>query len=339
MKGKEAAPLNRRLMAGLIACLLLIVALAVAGGVAFSGVLWYREQLEELQNANQKTAEELQQRAEEAERKLKETEQQLADAAGDAARAQELQKELEQAKKDLEAARKDLAAAKQQLASKVTGAVYPAGTKLIALTFDDGPGGKTTPRLLDELKKRNIKATFFVVGTNAAKHPEILKRMDAEGHVIGNHSYAHQNLTKGAAAAMQDQVNKCAAIIRGAVGYDPVLLRPPGGNYDNRLLGYAKEKGVSVVNWTVDTRDWEHRNKDTILATAFRQGKYGVHDGAIVLMHDVYETSVDAAVEMMDRRTAQGYTMVTVPELIRVKGGGLQAGRFYYSGDHFKDKA
>ena len=327
MKGKEDAPLNRRLMAGLIACLLLIVALAVAGGVAFSGVLWYREQLEELQNANQKTAEELQQRAEEAERKLKETEQQLADAAGDAARAQELQKELEQAKKDLEAARKDLAAAKQQLASKVTGAVYPAGTKLIALTFDDGPGGKTTPRLLDELKKRNIKATFFVVGTNAAKHPEILKRMDAEGHVIGNHSYAHQNLTKG------------AAIIRGAVGYDPVLLRPPGGNYDNRLLGYAKEKGVSVVNWTVDTRDWEHRNKDTILATAFRQGKYGVQDGAIVLMHDVYETSVDAAVEMMDRLTAQGYTMVTVPELIRVKGGGLQAGRFYYSGDHFKDKA
>ena len=95
MKGKEAAPLNRRLMAGLIACLLLIVALAVAGGVAFSGVLWYREQLEELQNANQKTAEELQQRAEEAERKLKETEQQLADAAGDAARAQELQKELD----------------------------------------------------------------------------------------------------------------------------------------------------------------------------------------------------------------------------------------------------
>lgn len=134
------------------------------------------------------------------------------------------------------------------------------------------------------------------MGTNAAKHPEILKRMDAEGHVIGNHSYAHQNLTKGAAAAMQDQVNKCAAIIRGAVGYDPVLLRPPGGNYDNRLLGYAKEKGVSVVNWTVDTRDWEHRNKDTILATAFRQGKYGVQDGAIVLMHDVYETSVDAAV-------------------------------------------
>ena len=177
------------------------------------------------------------------------------------------------------------------------------------------------------------------MGTNAAKHPEILKRMDAEGHVIGNHSYAHQNLTKGAAAAMQDQVNKCAAIIRGAVGYAPVLLRPPGGNYDNRLLGYAKEKGVSVVNWTVDTRDWEHRNKDTILATAFRQGKYGVQDGAIVLMHDVYETSVDAAVEMMDRLTAQGYTMVTVPELIRVKGGGLQAGRFYYSGDHFKDKA
>lgn len=118
-----------------------------------------------------------------------------------------------------------------------------------------------------------------------------------------------------------------------------MLLRPPGGNYDNRLLGYAKEKGVSVVNWTVDTRDWEHRNKDTILATAFRQGKYGVQDGAIVLMHDVYETSVDAAVEMMDRLTAQGYTMVTVPELIRVKGGGLQAGRFYYSGDHFKDKA
>lgn len=339
MKGKEAAPLNRRLMAGLIVCLLVIIALSVAGGVAFSGVLWYREQLEEEQAANQKTVEELRQRVEETERKLKEAEQRLADTAEDAARAEALQKELEQAKKDLEAAGKDLAAAKQQLASKVTGAVYPAGTKLVALTFDDGPGKKTTPRLLDELKKRNIKATFFVVGANAAKYPDILKRMDAEGHVIGNHSYAHQNLTKGAAAAMQEQVDKCAAVIHNAVGYDPVLLRPPGGNYDKRLLGFAKEKGVSVVNWTVDTRDWEHRNPETILATAFQQGKYGVQDGAIVLMHDVYETSVDAAVEMMDRLTAQGYTMVTVPELVRVKGGGLQPGRFYYSGDNFKDKA
>lgn len=145
MKGKEDAPLNRRLMAGLIACLLLIVALAVAAAWHFpaccgTGSSWRscrtptRKRRRSCSSGGGSGAE------------AEGNGAAAGRCGGDAARAQELQKELEQAKKDLEAARKDLAAAKQQLASKVTGAVYPAGTKLIALTFDDGPGGKTTPR-------------------------------------------------------------------------------------------------------------------------------------------------------------------------------------------------
>lgn len=229
-----------------------------------------------------------------------------------------------------------LSEAKQQLAA-LTAVQYPEGTKLAALTFDDGPGKNTTPRLLDELKKRNVRATFFVVGTNAAKYPDLLKRMDAEGHVIGTHTYAHKNLTKVTEEQLHSEVEKCSAIIEQAVGHGPALLRPPGGNYDNRLLAYCKELGLPLANWSVDTRDWESRNKEAILAAAFQKGSYGVRDGAIILMHDIYESTVDAAIEMVDRLLADGYTLVTVPELLRVRAGGAQAGRMYYSDTRYKD--
>lgn len=331
MKQNVNGTLNRRLLAGLIVSLLVVMVLAVCGGVAFSGVLTFRDELAE----QRQTVQDLQKQVDEAIARQQEAEAAAAQAEGQNAA---LQKQLDELQSQLEAAQRQLSEMNSQLAAgqpTVSGTnvpvSYPADAKLVALTFDDGPGKNTTPRLLDELKKRNIPATFFVVGKNAERYPELLKRMVAEGHVIGNHSYSHKNLVKADAATLTEQITKCAQIIQKAVGFAPTLLRPPGGNFDARLLAYAKDNGLSLVNWSVDTRDWEHRDKDAILTAAFREGNYGIRDGAIVLMHDVYESTVEAAVAMMDRLTQEGYIMVTVPELLRARSGGAQPGVMYYS--------
>lgn len=329
MEPQTSSGLNRRLLIALILSLLVLCALAVLGGVALSGVLTFREQLLE----QQALVEQLQQKVTETEQKLQQAE---ADAAGAGETAAQLQQQLDAARQELADAQKKLDEANSRLAAgspsaEGTAATYPADAKLIALTFDDGPGKNTTPRLLDELKKRGAKATFFVVGSNAKKYPDLIRRMAEEGHAIGNHSYSHQNLVKADEATMKEQILRCAELIQTITGHMPTLLRPPGGNFDDRLQTYAKETGLSLVNWTVDTRDWKTRDKEAILAAAFQTGTYGIQDGAIVLMHDVYESTVDAAVEMMDRLQEQGYILVTVPELLRVRCGGAQAGVLYYS--------
>lgn len=336
MSDKKAAFSARRLRLGLIICLLVLIAVSVAGGVAFSGVLWYRDQVSALQKANEETVSGLQQRLQELEQALGEAQQRGEEAAS---QAQELQRQLEELRQQLQTAQEELEAAKAAADSMAAASSYPPGAKLVALTFDDGPGKNTTPRLLDELKKRQAKATFFVVGTNAERYPDILKRMDAEGHAIGSHTWSHKNLTKVSETELKDQLQRCSDAIEKAVGHGPVLFRPPGGSYDNRLLAYCKEIGLPLVNWSVDTRDWQTRSSSAVLAAAFQEGKYGIRDGAIVLMHDVYESTVDAAVEIMDRLTQEGYIMVTVPELLQARAGGAQAGRMYFSESYFKDAA
>lgn len=335
MFDKKTANLTRRLRLGMIVCLLVLIVVSVAGGVAFSGVLWYRDQVSALQKANEETVSGLRQQLQELEQELHEAQRQGEETSSE---AQELRRQLEELRQQLQTAQKELETAKAAAASSAAAAVtYPPGAKLIALTFDDGPGKNTTPRLLDELKKRQVKATFFVVGTNAQRYPDILKRMDAEGHVIASHTWSHKNLTKVSEAELKDELQRCSNVIEKAVGHGPSLLRAPGGNYDNRLLAYCREIGMPLVGWSVDTKDWQSRSKPAVLAAAFQEGKYGIRDGAIVLMHDVYESTVDAAVEMMDRLTEEGYIMVTVPELLRVRAGGAQAGRMYFSDTHFKD--
>ena len=337
MSDKKAAYSTRRLRLGLIVCLLVLIAVSVAGGVAFSGVLWYQEQVSALQKANEETVSGLQQRLQELEQELREAQQQGEEASSE---ARELRRQLEELRQQLQTAQEELEAAKAAAGSMAAVVpTYPPGAKLVALTFDDGPGKNTTPRLLDELKKRQAKATFFVVGTNAERYPDILKRMDAEGHVIGSHTWSHKNLTKVSKAELEDQLQRCSDAIEKAVGHGPALLRPPGGSYDNRLLAYCREIGLPLANWSVDTRDWQTRSSSAVLAAAFQEGKYGIRDGAIVLMHDVYESTVDAAVEIMDRLTQEGYIMVTVPELLQARAGGAQAGRMYFSESYFKDAA
>lgn len=200
------------------------------------------------------------------------------------------------------------------------------GEKIVALTFDDGPG-PYTERLLDELKKRGVRATFFVLGTRVDAYPELIKRMEAEGHVVGNHSNGHKNLTRLSAAGIKSEMDACANKIEKLLGHKPEVMRCPGGNYNSNVLAYAKNAGIPVAYWTVDTRDWESRNVNAILNIAF--GKNGIKNGSVVLMHDIYSTTVDAAVQMVDRLIKEEYTFVTVPEMIYARNGCIEAGIQY----------
>ena len=149
--------------------------------------------------------------------------------------------------------------------------------------------------------------------------------MEAEGHVVGNHSQSHKNLKYLSASGITNQMGACAQKIKNILGHEPVVMRCPGGNYNNTVKTYAKNEGVPIIQWSVDTRDWESRNKSAIL-------KYtsNIKDGSIVLMHDIYSTTVDAAIEMMDTLIDQGYTLVTVPELLKAKYGTVEAGKVYF---------
>ncbi len=220
---------------------------------------------------------------------------------------------------------------------KVKGvASYPAiditglkGKKLVALTFDDGPS-QYTSKLLDALKKHNAKATFFVVGSRLGSDSSnaLLKRMENEGHVVGNHSQNHKNLKFLSASAVANEMYTAAERIKTAIGNYPIVMRCPGGNYNSTVQAYAKEISVPIIQWSVDTLDWKYRNKASVLSYA----KKGIKDGSIVLMHDLYSTTVDAACELIPYLQKQGYTLVTVPELLAVKCGTVQPGKVYSQG-------
>ena len=204
--------------------------------------------------------------------------------------------------------------------------------KLIALTFDDGPSTATTGKLLDALQERGAKATFFVLGSciNNETAP-LLKRMEAEGHAVGNHSQNHKNLRYQSASGIKAEMNTAAKKIKAVLGHYPTIMRCPGGNYDDEVKAYAQSAGVSIIQWSVDTRDWESRNVKSILNTAFNNSYSKIQDGAIMLMHDIYPTTVEAAIQMVDRLQKEGYTLVTVPELLTLRGGGAAAGQVYNS--------
>ncbi len=208
------------------------------------------------------------------------------------------------------------------------------GKKYVALTFDDGPGPYTA-KLLDAMKARGVKATFYVVGSRVNSYKDIIRRIDAEGHAIGNHSNEHKNLTKLSATGVANEMNAAADKIKAIVGYEPTVMRCPGGSCNATVRNYAEGKGISITYWSVDTNDWRYQKdsyanaKNKIFANTFKSGSSGVRNGAIVLMHDIHKNSVDAAIEMMDRLIAEGYTLVTVPDLLLKREGGAIPGKVY----------
>lgn len=183
----------------------------------------------------------------------------------------------------------------------------------IAMTFDDGPHAEYTPKLLDELKKRNIKATFFLVGQCAAEYPDIVKRMVEEGHEVANHSWSHPALTKLGAEGVRKQMENTNEAIRKASGVTPTLMRPPYGATSTALnRRFAEEYGMKVILWSVDPLDWKYRNA-TKVHNAIVQN---VHPGAIILSHDIHASTVAAMPGTFDALLAKGYKFVTVSDLL-----------------------
>ena len=177
--------------------------------------------------------------------------------------------------------------------------------KVVALTFDDGPHSVYTKKLLEGLKKRGIKVTFFLMGSNIEGNEELVRQMKQDGHLIGNHGYRHVQMTE----KVRESVEKTGKIIEEIIGEEPEYLRPPYGDWNEEL---AEKMDLTPVFWSVDSLDWKYQNTPKITSRVLKE----VEDGDIILMHDIFPTSVESALEIVDTLQEQGYTFVTADELI-----------------------
>ncbi len=202
--------------------------------------------------------------------------------------------------------------------------------KYVALTFDDGPRGDTTARLLDGLKERGAKATFFVIGEQIAGNEELIKRMAEEGHQIGNHTYSHARLNSLDQDRMLEEIHKTEVLLGEAVGERSVWLRPPYGFIGKDRAALVK---TPMIYWSVDPKDWKLLDTGKVIDAVLRD----VEPGDIILLHDFYATSVDAALAIVDTLQAQGYRFVTVEELFRLQGIEPKAGVLYARPDKARE--
>ena len=181
--------------------------------------------------------------------------------------------------------------------------------KVVALTFDDGPNPATTNQALDTLSKYGIKATFFVLGKNVSGNEEILKRMKADGHVIGNHSWSHPVLSKLSLDEAKKQITDTEDALAKVLGSSSKLMRPPYGAITDDI---RNSLNLSFIMWDVDSLDWKSKNETAILTEVQRQ----VKNGSIILMHDIHAETVHALPKVIDYLKEQGYEFVTVPEML-----------------------
>ena len=179
----------------------------------------------------------------------------------------------------------------------------------VALTFDDGPHSIYTKNLLDGLRERGVKATFFVVGENIPGKEDLIRQMEADGHLIGNHTYDHVDISKLSDEENCRELQKTSDLIKEITGHGTAYVRPPFGNWKESM---DCKVSMIVVKWTIDTLDWKSKNVTEIIGKVMQQ----ISDHDIILMHDYYETSVEAALQIIDRLQEEGYEFVTVEDLI-----------------------
>jgi len=189
---------------------------------------------------------------------------------------------------------------------------------MIALTFDDGPHKTYTAQLLDYLKRENIRATFFVIGTRAKKNESLIARMAMEGHQIGNHGYDHTSFTKLTDAQINDQLRKTADIIEHATGARPTMIRPPYGSTNERVLAVLN---MPCILWSVDPRDWNTRSATEVYEHVVKRAKAG----DIILLHDIRKHTIEAVKLIVPALKAKGFLFVTVEELLMNLYGELDS--------------
>ena len=194
--------------------------------------------------------------------------------------------------------------------------------KLIAFTFDDGPTWSLTNNFLDELDKRNARVSFFVLGQRASSQKTLIKKIYNHGHSLGSHTFDHKNLLNLSADEAAYEINQTNEILLNITGENPKFLRPPYGNYNQNLLESTE---MIFILWNVDTKDWKLRNAEKI-------SKYiieNVEDGSIVLLHDLYKESIEAALLAMDELEKEGYAFVSLDEMASIKGISLEKHHAY----------
>ncbi|GGD75507.1 polysaccharide deacetylase family protein [Paenibacillus nasutitermitis] len=194
----------------------------------------------------------------------------------------------------------------------------PRGERKVALTFDDVPDPRFTPQILDILARYKVRATFFVVGSRASKHPSMVKRIGREGHIIGNHSYNHAVFSRISLPAFQQQVLQTDAILRPLAGYSPRLIRPPYGEILPEQIVWMKRNGYIAVNWDVDSSDWRGIDSNKVLLNI----KKTLQPGSIVLQHAGGGTgqnlsgTIEALPRLIKLLRSKGYQIVTLPDLL-----------------------
>ena len=195
--------------------------------------------------------------------------------------------------------------------------------KYVALTFDDGPSGRHTKRLLDGLQERNVKATFLLCGYRMAEFPELTQRIFSEGHEIGFHGYSHDNMKEMSRRMIAAELVDCAHLL--PEDCDPVFLRPPGGCCSDGVRQVAQVRQLSILGWSVDPRDWATTDTISIERAVMRN----IRDGDIILLHDMSASSVQAALDIIDSLEKDGFRFVTASELAKIRGVKLQPGVTY----------
>lgn len=181
--------------------------------------------------------------------------------------------------------------------------------KVVALTFDDGPHLDYTLRILSLLEAYEAKGTFFMLGSRVDFYPGVAKEVADQGHEIGNHTWNHKDLTKISQADIDKEISRTDEAIKEATGKHPDLLRPPYGAINDDL---RQDLSLPVVLWTVDTLDWKTKDPNAVLEVV----KENVKDGSIILLHDIYEETVDATELILEYLSNEGYQFVTVSELL-----------------------
>lgn len=198
----------------------------------------------------------------------------------------------------------------------------PAERKLVALTFDDGPRRSTTTALLDGLSQRGVRATFFIIGQNLEGNEDIVQRMEAEGHQLGVHSSTHKMLTGLNAEDFHSEVGALRKRLEGIIGHDSLVLRPPYGMVDASVRRMA---GAPIILWSIDPEDWSDEDTARQVALITSQAE----DGDIILLHDIYPSSVETALQVVDALHEEGFYFLTIDELFDAKGIELKAGETY----------
>ncbi len=185
---------------------------------------------------------------------------------------------------------------------------------MVALTYDDGPNATTTNKILDILEKNNAVATFFELGNLVERYPDVVKREEAIGCEVGNHSYAHKNLNTLSKAQIQADMQKSENAFLNAIGHKTKLFRPPYGNANATVRATIE---YPLINWNIDTLDWKSRNADKVIAHI---RSFQSLDGRIILMHSIYNSTVKATEIIVPELISKGYQLVTISELAYYRG-------------------